>query len=391
MSAERELFKTTKLLMVFSGLWRLELSNSRRFVRSAYKIYSLSLQVFFNSVIISFVLEFCRLVSNDINTAIKILSRLIYVALLTMKLTLCQSKSMRKLLSIALQDESDIYRQHDSEIRRIYTKHVKYCNKITTAITICSFVLDIYLTEIGIEKSYKFSHNTANSSLERPLPSPLWYPFDRNKFHVCALTYQIIETFLTAIYSGSVQGVSNTVTIFFRAQLQILQHQLRHFDRFEFAQSDGEIGNHLRILVQKHQDLIKWFDQLNQLFKKILLLEYSVSSMLMAAVLIQIFQGEDVMFNGIYFCFIFGQLTILSWNANEIKIQSSELSQSLYESRWFECRQAEKMVIRIMMMRCQKPLTLTIGSFGAMTADVALSRIKLAYSYVSLVSGGSGV
>ncbi|XP_060530227.1 odorant receptor 49b-like [Cylas formicarius] len=108
---------------------------------------------------------------------------------------------------------------------------------------------------------------------------------------------------------------------------------------------------------------------------------------MLAAVLFQIFAERDIFFNVLYLCLCLSQLLILSWNANEILLQSTELSQTLYESKWVDQNETIKACMQIMVARCLRPLSLTIGPFGSINLDVAISRIKLAYTCVSVITG----
>ncbi|XP_060531460.1 odorant receptor 82a-like [Cylas formicarius] len=392
MTAEREIFKIVKWLMIASGTWRLDIDTISKTLYKVYLGYSYSVQFFYYSLIVSLGVEFTKLFGKNTDAAIENVSKMCFALLLVVKITLCQSENILKLMRFAVKEEYDIFNGRDEATKNIYLDHITYCTRITSATAIYSFGLGIYLSEIGIEKSFRFnkSHDMVNSTLDKPLPMPTWYPFDKNKHHAWALGYQVVEILLTALYSGSVHAFTNSVMIFIRAQLQILQYHFKncHKSGAEYESNmPAANASGLKSLAVKHQQLIGWIEDLNESFKDLLLLEYSISSLLLAAVIIQIFSGKDVGFNIVYFLLIFSQLLALAWNANEIKEQSTELSNALYSSKWYDQVQHVKVLVAIMMMRSQKPLTLSIGPFGPMTADAALSRLKLTYSYVSLMSG----
>ncbi|XP_060530436.1 odorant receptor Or2-like [Cylas formicarius] len=258
-----------------------------------------------------------------------------------------------------------------------------------------SFILGTYMVEIGIDRSYSFykANKHRNETLNKPFLMPLWYPFDKNKYYSWAFCYEVAMVFVTALYTSSVYAFINSIIIFARAQVKILQHSFSNFDNYAVKikreNSDDIILVTLKAFVMKHHKLINWLDELDNSLNVLLLLEYSITSVTLAAITIQIYAGRDSLYQGLYLTLIFLQLLILAWNADEIKEQSSNLADALYSSNWYEQTQKVKVFIHIMMVRCQKPLTLSIGPFGAMTANAALSRAKLAYSYVSLMSGNN--
>ncbi|CAG9772711.1 unnamed protein product [Ceutorhynchus assimilis] len=67
-------------------------------------------------------------------------------------------------------------------------------------------------------------------------------------------------------------------------------------------------------------------------------------------------------------------------------LKSTEISMALYESNWYKQDKRTNQLVYILLMRTQKPLYVQIGLFGPMTIDAAISRFKLAYSYVSVMS-----
>ncbi|XP_060531417.1 uncharacterized protein LOC132705025 isoform X2 [Cylas formicarius] len=395
MASKKELFKFTKWLMLASGIWRLKITIASGFLQNLYKVYSITSQIIYDSVVIMFIVEFYRLYTVDRAKAVENLSRLIFVVLLIVKLTLCQSEKMIDLLSLTLDEESRISAINDPETQKIYRIHVKYSNSLTAIIAICSFSLAIYLTEMGFESNYKSNRRQKfdNDTLETALAVQVWYPFDKNKHFGIVMAHQTVEILLTALYSGSVHAFSNSVMIYLRAQLKILQHYFRHFhhpfDRFENDLRTRSSFHILRNYCRKHQKLINWIEEFNGSFKYIMFLEYCVSSLLLAAVIFQIFAGIEVLFNTVYLVLIICQLMALAWNADEILVESTKLSLALYESEWYNQDKKVIILIHFMMQKCRTPLTLNIGAFGPMTVSAALSRFKLAYSYVSVMSSGT--
>lgn len=52
--------------------------------------------------------------------------------------------------------------------------------------------------------------------------------------------------------------------------------------------------------------------------------------------------------------------------------KSLAISDAIYESPWYEQSEAAKKLLLIMLMRAQKPFTLTIGPFNPMTTETVL-------------------
>lgn len=55
-----------------------------------------------------------------------------------------------------------------------------------------------------------------------------------------------------------------------------------------------------------------------------------------------------------------------------IWFQSQNISKSVWESGWLDCNKRECQTLHIVMMRAQKPLTLSVGSLYVMSTETAL-------------------
>ncbi|XP_060530994.1 odorant receptor 49a-like [Cylas formicarius] len=395
MTETKELFEVTRWAMIASGIWRLEIPKANSMIKKLYFLYSIVTQIIFDTSIIMFNMEFIKLYGVHTDQAIENLSRMIFVLLLIVKFSICQTTEMKTLLRKALEGERKIFTSNSKTIINIYSTHAWYFKMLILAMAVATFMLAVYLSEIGISEAYEFhkTHQDFNGSVEAAFPVALWYPFDRNQHFIFVLCHQTLEICLTGLYTVSVNAFTNSMMIYLRAELKILQYCFKHFGNYRIKPDifDGENVSLylLKMFGRQHQRLIIWTEDLNSTFQKLIFLEYGVASLLLAAVIFQIFAGIRVIFNSIYFVLVSCQLMALAWNANEILIQSENLASALYNSNWYDQNQRTKVLVRIIMLRCQKPLTISIGPFGAMTTNAVLSRFKLAYSYLSVMSPGS--
>ncbi|XP_060517875.1 odorant receptor 30a-like isoform X2 [Cylas formicarius] len=204
-----------------------------------------------------------------------------------------------------------------------------------------------------------------------------------------ALADQAIRVLNTGTCNLSVNIFIETVLLFLRAQLIILQEQFRSFhkgaDEAPIANADQVNHQGLKKLCISHRKLIYFLASFNDSLKFIMLLEYVASSLIIASSILEVLGGHNVPFNAGFVVTNFGGLMLLSWNCNEIMVQSVKLATALYESKWYEQDKQSNALLQIMMIRSQKPLVITIGSFGPMTLDAGMSRMRLAYSYTTVL------
>ncbi|KAH1009012.1 hypothetical protein HUJ04_001440 [Dendroctonus ponderosae] len=70
---------------------------------------------------------------------------------------------------------------------------------------------------------------------------------------------------------------------------------------------------------------------------------------------------------------LLSQIFILSWSANEISLESSKISDAIFESNWEDYSQRIKAYFITMSMGARKPLGLTAGPFFQMSTNTAIS------------------
>lgn len=122
----------------------------------------------------------------------------------------------------------------------------------------------LLISLLGFIELYKWDQDMqfANETTFKPHIIPFWFPFNKDNHYILAMAYQIWHIYQTLAINGAVQALINSVMVFLRANLKILQYQIRNFDRFEDYSGNGTyVANHaeknLRRAVARHQLLIQ--------------------------------------------------------------------------------------------------------------------------------------
>ncbi|XP_048525931.1 uncharacterized protein LOC125502348 [Dendroctonus ponderosae] len=299
-----------------------------------------------------------------------------------------QSRPVTMLIEAASEKEQQAILSEDPQISEIHRRHVVYTEFVVKSIMLCTFLAglayvvgDLYLAN----EFYKLHPNAAPTD-PKPHSIYFWFPFNPDEYYKIALTYEFVHIVQTVIYNGASHAVVNSAIIFVKVELKILEYEIRHM------MSKPNLSNLtpaqlMKIHIRKHQELINWVCKFNDSFKYIILLEYSVVSLTLASTLTEILQGIKMVFNGIFFLLSTLSLFILSWNANEIIVTSVfDLSDALYHFPWYELDKEAQELVLFMMLRCKRSLNISNGPFGFLTLRGAVSRLKLAYSVVSVLS-----
>ncbi|CAG9817651.1 unnamed protein product [Phaedon cochleariae] len=76
------------------------------------------------------------------------------------------------------------------------------------------------------------------------------------------------------------------------------------------------------------------------------------------------------------------QVMMVYYNANELSLQSTNLSLQIFKSNWYD--QCPEIVrsLSIVMARVQRPLVLIIGDFRVIDNELIVNMIKAAYTFL---------
>ncbi|XP_060524729.1 odorant receptor 30a-like isoform X2 [Cylas formicarius] len=377
-------FRYIRWLMIATGMWKIEEEFSiskKRF----YAVYCVIIQLIFISLIFSVALEVPALLKSD-SAAVGNIGMMVFLGTVITKMLMCQSKPVVELLRFALQSEFHLAARASTDVETIYKFHTKLNNNFITLLITCILFMGLYVATIGDYNCYKYFKQNYNTT-DKPLFLNYWYPFDRNKYYVLVLVDQNIRPTLGGLYAAIVNAFVNSIILFVRLQLKLLQYSFRNFGQFGSNEHDTS-PNILKMLCVKHQELIRYVGELNDHLNVIIFMEYMVLSITFAGQILQITAGIEPFIASVLLTYTIIQLLMFAWNCNEIIIQSTELAKALFESKWYDYDTKIIVIAHIMMMRCQKPLSLMIGRFGVMDLDVGISRLKLAYSYASVMTNG---
>ncbi|XP_060524421.1 odorant receptor 30a-like isoform X2 [Cylas formicarius] len=371
--------------MIAAGMWKIE-EEFPAPKKRLYSFYSIMIQLICTSPIISIALEVPALLQSD-PAAVGNIGLLVFLGTVITKMLMCQSKPVIELLRTALQSEFHLAASASTDVGAIYRFHTKLNNYFITLLITCILFMGVCVATFGDLNCYKY-FKRYNNATEKPVILNYWYPFDKNKYYVLVLVDQNIRPTLGGLYAAIVNAFVNSIIVFVRLQLKLLQYSFRNFDKLEPNEHNGN-PNILRILCVRHQELIRYVGKLNEHLSIIIFMEYMVSSVTFAAQILQITRGIEPFISSVILTYTIIQLLIFAWNCNEIIIQSAELAKALFESNWYDYDAKITVIAHIMMVRCQKPLSLMIGRFGVMDLDVGISRLKLAYSYASVMTSGN--
>ncbi|XP_060526955.1 uncharacterized protein LOC132702383 isoform X3 [Cylas formicarius] len=347
MPKRNDFFRYMRFFMMFVGIWRLSFPNFLVH-RNMYVAYSAIYQMTCVSSGLLMALKVPLLFETNVPAAIDTTARTMVVVITTVKLAMCQSRDVLGLISQALEEDYRISIQEDPSVRRIYRWHSTYCNNLVKLL-VGSFILLAFFTVGTVDANILASLASGrqlNYTTEKLIAVHFWYPYDESRHYAMAILEQHVRTILSCLTIGTVTAFINFMIVALMLRLKLLQY---YFKEFQAYSPDGFVASArvgidvgLKLVCQKHQELIKSFENFNRHMKHIILLEYTLTSVMFAGQLVQL-------------------------------VASAALATALLESSWYEQPLEIQKEISFMVMRCQKPLRLTIGAFGTMDIGAAIS------------------
>ncbi|XP_060524222.1 uncharacterized protein LOC132700730 isoform X4 [Cylas formicarius] len=309
--------------MTVIGIWKVENPRHSVFRKRVYQVYSVSFQMFCYSVALSLLAEIPALAKSDVMSAMDNANRFTVYIVIIIKMIAWQSKRMVDLLGVMLQRNSQIQAASrvDLAIRRLYRNHVRYNLKFVFVLVSSGVVISLSISMAGFVGVYRFIHSPENGNgSEKPLPLKFWYPFDSKQHYLLALADQNIRPTLSCFCLGVTSASLNSLAIFVRVQLKVLQHHFKHFRGGLEAAIDS-----LRPLCIEHQRLIAYTIEFSESLSN-----RKCHPIRCVARQCSVFQGEELLMNFALLTFTIFQLMTFSWNCNEIIVQVRLCDQSLF-------------------------------------------------------------
>ncbi|XP_044746198.1 uncharacterized protein LOC123307818 [Coccinella septempunctata] len=391
--------------MILCGMWPLKLKSP--FLQHAYKTYRLFMRLeLIGALLLCGPITVPYAFFIDKTLFSETLSYEIQYITLLLKVWVFESEAARNLLKESLEIEERMADSGIQENLRILRRNKRINVKLSIIYTLMitsAFVMFCNALLIQTETNWKEIERNLNGTLSsksvKRQPIVFTLPYMSGGWFYIGMFAQTLGVIFVILYSIATQSIFFTYVTFTVAQIQALRHSLKNFEEnvdYSICQSkESCIEQSLKRNILTHQKLIRYVKSLDGFLKYATLFDFAFYSLQIGATVSKILseikhsEYSAVLFHVNYLCFNYLGLHFNYTSAYEIIFESSGLSMSIYESRWYE----QKVNIRrsyIMMMRQMKhPLCLHIGPLYAMSNEMLILIIKAAYSYVTLLSKSS--
>ncbi|KAF7271072.1 hypothetical protein GWI33_016032 [Rhynchophorus ferrugineus] len=377
-----QILRQARILMIVGGVWKIPFSKNPN-IYTLYKIYAYVIQLFYVLVACCMFIEFFYLLnSEDVKKLTDNLKITISCSLVAVKALIFQAGAFPKLVKNMIAEEKNILESSNDEIKTLYWKFVSYINKCATGILVVAGVTAVLLVIAGSVIGLM------NKSETKPMLFLAHFPFDQQKHYKASMIIQMISVVIATTYFCMSQIFYLCILTFVKAKLKILQVHLKHFKNESGISNVKKINNFIKL----HQNIISFVGDLNKSIKYLLLIEFLLSSVNIASVTYQLISAStiaDLLFSFTYLMLLIGQLFILAWHANEIKVESIAVSDAIYQSHWYETDINTQKLIFMIILRSHRPLLLTIGPFKPLTTHTVISVMNAAYSFIMVMTSSN--
>ncbi|XP_063994093.1 odorant receptor 46a-like isoform X2 [Diachasmimorpha longicaudata] len=233
---------------------------------------------------------------------------------------------------------------------------------------------------------------------DRSLPLKAWVPFNYvdGYFYWPVYLHQV----LGLIYVGMIHASYDTfvvgVMLILCSQLKILQHRNSEMNLLK-KRTPGAVVNP-KILekefvmnsVKHHQLLQQFAETFNNIIIYVIFIQYSVSSFVTCVTaykLVNLEAGDpEFAFTILYCSSMIIQTFFYCWYGNEVILESANIGNSLYTSRWYSLETGTVRDVMMIMKKMQHSMKFSCSPLFVLSVDSFKNIMKVTYSTFSVLA-----
>nr|QXE93238.1 odorant receptor 12 [Eucryptorrhynchus brandti] len=380
------LFDTPRAFLQIWGIWPVETIDTdlKKNMYMAYRAFQIGWYTLFN---ISQTIGCIGLIlhGEPFERISKCLSVLVTLVLMLWKGIIYLRNKIPQMCLMVIEAEKALIKLEDQEIRATYNhmeKNNRYMNIWiigSSVFTLIAFIVVSFIELFTIGPDFWEYDNIS-------FMHELYLPFKKRDHYYFIIFANIFTAVVSVVLNAAIQTTFFGLIAYASIRLRVIQIGLEKLYAGPKTVKDTE--RILKGFLQEHQDSIRFIEELNEATKNVLLMSFLLNSIKVAAVLFQIMAVRKlaVLAFPIFYSFmLISEVFCLGWMCNEVKDQSLAIADAAYNTLWYNESKSVKLMLQIMIMRAQKPLTMTIGPFSPMSTDTIVTTLKAAYSYTTVM------
>ncbi|KAF5296203.1 hypothetical protein FQA39_LY12657 [Lamprigera yunnana] len=221
-------------------------------------------------------------------------------------------------------------------------------------------------------------------------------PLETSPYYECVY---VLETYLSLDVSFTTNGtdiILMSLLFICTAQFEIISSYFKvNFEKLLLLSDEDERGQKAKNLlfecIEKHNMLLESCKILDKPYGDFMFCRFMTAvGAICLSIFIVNFQPENMLTGVTYFLAHMVEIFIYCFLGNEIIIQSSKLSEVVFHCGWHlltttKDKEIQK-ALSMMILRSQKPTSISIGGFGSLTLEIYIKLVKFSFSIYTVLS-----
>ncbi|XP_019699286.2 odorant receptor 4 isoform X2 [Harpegnathos saltator] len=232
--------------------------------------------------------------------------------------------------------------------------------------TIGAYTMNLLLfgiTNIFVQKSVSFDQVDEERQLLIKMKLPFMY--NTSPIYEIVMITQFLLQYTLALIAGMLNVFIVTLILHIAGQIEIMCQGL-----LEMLVSEDKNESHiatLRDLVIKHQRIITFADNIENVFCYAALLQFLSNTLVicfLGFLIVTSLDSNEVLMKTIpYYLIVNIEAFILCCTGEYLKSKSRFITRSAYTSLWYELKPAQSRILMLLILKSQRQLTVTAGKF----------------------------
>ncbi|XP_030377828.1 odorant receptor 30a [Scaptodrosophila lebanonensis] len=175
-----------------------------------------------------------------------------------------------------------------------------------------------------------------------------------------------------------------TCTLFAILMCRVLQHKLVSLKSVRGA----EVRQQIVWCIEYQLKVVNFVNQMNSLTNALYLVEFLCFGAMLCVLLFSLIIAQTIGQTIIviaYVIMIFSNSIVLYYVANELYYESFHVSIAAYESNWLDFDVDTQKMLKLLILRSQKPLAVLVGGVYPMNLKMLQSLLNVIYSFFTLL------
>ncbi|XP_016836677.1 odorant receptor 300 isoform X1 [Nasonia vitripennis] len=138
-------------------------------------------------------------------------------------------------------------------------------------------------------------------------------------------------------------------------------------------------------LIDKHQEIIHFCDEIEYVFRAVVLIQMILSISAICGFGFNLLAQEEKLLYGFHLLGACIQLLIFCWPPDNLIDESSQVGFEAYNLRWYDWIEDDKSLVTFLITRSQKPMLITAGRFTSISLETFSAVLSSAFSFFSIL------